>query len=139
MVVVSDEYENHPGFGLRVIWLIGIVCGSWVFGTDMRCELLVAPLFELRLHLLNGIAHKRPWRVEQPCAFGASPALKILAFDPYQFATHRPPRVLNSKGLKITDGEGPLSVGYPTLARIAYLNPWKLVSNSSRDSIPLAW
>jgi len=30
-----------------------------------------------------------------------------------------PPRGLNSKGLKSTDGEGPLSVGYPTLARIA--------------------
>src|SRR6202043_691341 len=27
--------------------------------------------------------------VERPCALGASPALKILSFDPHQFATHR--------------------------------------------------
>jgi hypothetical protein len=60
MVVVSDEHENHAGFGLRVIWLTGILCGSWVLGTDMRCELLVALLFEIRLHLVNGVANKRP-------------------------------------------------------------------------------
>jgi len=46
----------------------------------MRRELLVALLF---------VVHQRPERVERPCAFGASPALKILSFDPCQFATHR--------------------------------------------------
>jgi hypothetical protein len=37
-----------------------IFCGSRVFGTDMGCELFVAMLSELRLHLVNGFANKRP-------------------------------------------------------------------------------
>src|SRR6266436_679869 len=55
----------------------------------MRRELLVALLFVLHLHLFNGFANDRPCGVEHPCASGASPALKILSFDSYQFATHR--------------------------------------------------
>jgi hypothetical protein len=57
MVVVLDEHANHMAFGPRVIWLSGIFCGPRVLGTDMRCELLVALLSEVRLHLLDGIAN----------------------------------------------------------------------------------
>jgi hypothetical protein len=47
-------------FGPRVIWLTGIFCGSWVLGTDVRCELLIALLSEVRLHRVNGFADERP-------------------------------------------------------------------------------
>ena len=60
MVVALDQDENHTAFGSRVIWLRGIVCGSRVLRTDMRCELVVALLSEVRLHLVNGIASERP-------------------------------------------------------------------------------
>ena len=60
MVVALDEHENHTVFGPRVIWLTGIVCGSRVLGADMGCELLVALLSEVRLHLVNGLANERP-------------------------------------------------------------------------------
>jgi hypothetical protein len=55
----------------------------------MRCELLVPLLSEVRLHLVNGFANERPGGVEHPCAFRATPPLKIRSFGPYQFATHR--------------------------------------------------
>lgn len=55
----------------------------------MRCELLVAVLFELPLHLVDGFGTERPCGAEHPCAFAASPALKIRPFDPDQFATYR--------------------------------------------------
>lgn len=57
-----------------------------VIGADMRCELFVAPLFVVTLHLIERIPCGRTRRVELPCTFGASPAVKILSFDPYQFA-----------------------------------------------------
>jgi len=60
MVIASDEREHHMAFGPRVIWLMGIVCGSRVLGTDMRCELLISLLSEIRLHLVNGFASERP-------------------------------------------------------------------------------
>jgi hypothetical protein len=60
MVVVLDEHENHTAFGPRVIWLMGIFCGSGVLGTNMRCELLVALLPEVHFHLVNGFASERP-------------------------------------------------------------------------------
>ena len=88
MLVVSDEHESHAAFGPRVEWLMGIVCGSRVLGTDMRFELLIALLSELCLHLVNGFAGERPGRVEHPSTFAASPSLKILAFHPDQFAAH---------------------------------------------------
>jgi hypothetical protein len=55
----------------------------------MRFELLVALLFVVPLHIVNGFANERPQRAEHPFAFGASPAVKIVSLDPYQFATHR--------------------------------------------------
>jgi hypothetical protein len=73
----------------REIWLTAIFCGCRVRGTDMRGELLIALLLVVRLHLVNRAANDRPGRVEHPSAFGATPALKLLAFDPHQFATHR--------------------------------------------------
>jgi len=73
----------------QVIWLRGIFCGSRVLGTDMRFELHVALLFVVLLHIVNGFANERPQRPEHPFAFGATPALKIVSLDPYQFATHR--------------------------------------------------
>jgi len=39
--------------------LSGILCGPRMLGADVRCELLVALLSEIRLHLLNGIANDR--------------------------------------------------------------------------------
>jgi hypothetical protein len=60
-----------------------------VLGTDVGCELLIALPFVVRLHLVDGLSNDRPQWVERPRAFGANPAMKILRFDPYQFATHR--------------------------------------------------
>lgn len=60
MVVALDGHESLVVFGPRVIWLAGIFCHSRVLGTNMRCELLVASLSEVRLHLLNGFAGERP-------------------------------------------------------------------------------
>jgi hypothetical protein len=39
---------------------MGIFYGPRVIGTDMRSELLVSFLTELRLHLFNGMANQRP-------------------------------------------------------------------------------
>jgi hypothetical protein len=87
--VALREHENHAEFSPRVVWLAGIVRGSRVLGADMRRELLIAPPFIVHLHLVNRFANGRPGRVEHPGALAASPALKILPFDPYQFAAHR--------------------------------------------------
>ncbi len=55
---------------------------------NMGCEFLVALAFVVRFHLVDGFTDERPKRLEGPGALGASPALKILAFDPDKFATH---------------------------------------------------
>lgn len=59
MLVALDEHENHPAFGARMIWLMGVFCDTRVLGTDMRDELLVAFLSKLRLHLVNSFTNKR--------------------------------------------------------------------------------
>jgi hypothetical protein len=69
--------------------LTGILCGSRALRADVRCEFLVELLFVMNLHLVNRFANGWTQRIKHPCAFGASPALKILSFGPYQFATHR--------------------------------------------------
>jgi len=152
-----------------VIWLTGIFCGSRVLGTDMRFELLVALLLVVLLHFIERSTGDCSRRLEHPRAFGANPALKILSFDPYQFAAHRSHMThleilvrfillkrwcssglrrdydaknrsfrcserasaqvtafgtrirteLNTQGLNSSDRKRLLSVGYPTLARIA--------------------
>jgi hypothetical protein len=52
-LVALHEHENHKSSSPRLIWLTGICFGSWMPGTDMRCELLVALLLEVHLHLVN--------------------------------------------------------------------------------------
>jgi hypothetical protein len=59
-VVALDEQESLAVFGPRVIWLTGNFCRSWVLGTNMRCELLVALPCEVRLHLVDGLADEGP-------------------------------------------------------------------------------
>jgi hypothetical protein len=87
--VALPQHENCTALRPRVIWLTGLFCDSRVLGTDVSSELLVALLCIVHFHLVNGLANERPQRVEHPCAFGASPALKSLPFGPYQFATRR--------------------------------------------------
>jgi hypothetical protein len=63
--------------------------GFRVLGTDVSSELLVALLFVMSLHVLNGFANKWPLWIKHPGALGASPALKARSFGPYQFAMQR--------------------------------------------------
>jgi hypothetical protein len=68
-----------------------------MLGTDMRSELFVALQFEVHLQFVNRFTVERPYRYKLPRAFGASPALKILSFDPFHPASlrlHGTPRVL---------------------------------------------
>jgi len=60
----------------------------------MGNELFVALALIMHLHVVNGFSSDRSQRVKYPSAFRASPALEILAFGPYQFATHRGHRTL---------------------------------------------
>jgi hypothetical protein len=55
----------------------------------MRFELLVALLLVVLLHFIERSARDCSRKLEHPRAFGANPVLKILSFDPYQFAAHR--------------------------------------------------
>ena len=78
-------------YAARDLFLAGemkLLCRSrgGVRGADMRRELLVAPLFVVKLHLLQRLPNGWTRRVELPGAFGASPAVKILSLDPYQLA-----------------------------------------------------
>jgi hypothetical protein len=59
-----------------------------MFGADMRYEFFVALLFVVHLHLVNGFTDERAYRLKCPGTLGASPALKILAFDPDKFSLH---------------------------------------------------
>jgi hypothetical protein len=45
---------------VRTFWLTGILCGSRVFGANMRCEFVVALVFVVRLHLVDGFTDERP-------------------------------------------------------------------------------
>jgi hypothetical protein len=71
-----------------VIWLTEILCWPRMFGADMRYEFFVALLFVVHLHLVNGFTDERAYRLKCPGTLGASPALKILAFDPDKFSLH---------------------------------------------------
>src|SRR5580698_1431891 len=77
------------GFVPQAIWLTRIFRESRIVRTDVGSELLVALVFIVQLHVCNGFVNHWPQRLECPRTLGASPALKSLAFDPYQFATHR--------------------------------------------------
>jgi len=78
-------------FEARPAGTIELLCCLWgdVFGADMRCELLVAPLFVVTFHLLERLPYGRTRRVELPRAFRAAPAMKILSFDPDQSTAPR--------------------------------------------------
>src|ERR1700688_4553096 len=65
------------------------VLDSRVFSADMRCELLVAPLFVVLSHLVDRAADGQPCHLKHPYAFRPPPAPKILSLEPYQFAAHR--------------------------------------------------
>jgi hypothetical protein len=54
----------------------------------MGCKIFIAPLLVVLLHFIERFAGGCSRRIEHPSAFGATPALKTLFFDPYQFALH---------------------------------------------------
>jgi hypothetical protein len=74
--------------GVQAIRLAWISCGSRLARANMRSELLVALPLVILLHFIERVAGWWPRRIEHPCAFGATPALKTLFFDPYHFAAH---------------------------------------------------
>src|ERR1700730_1733247 len=85
----DEKAKAGPSWGkYRLNELTFGVLDSRVLGADMRCELLVALLFVLTSHFVYRVADGRPCHVENPCAFRATPAPKILSFDPYQFTAY---------------------------------------------------
>jgi hypothetical protein len=54
----------------------------------MGCKIFIAPPLVVLLHFIERFAAGCSRRIEHPCAFGATPALKTLFFDPYQVALH---------------------------------------------------
>jgi hypothetical protein len=75
-VVKYPELSNHFVLGFRV------------FSANMGCKIFIAPPLVVLLHFIERFAGGRPRRVEHPSAFGATPALKTLFFDPCEFALH---------------------------------------------------
>jgi hypothetical protein len=51
----------------------------------MRCKLFVALQLEDLLHFTERIANEYIRRPEYPGTFGATPTLKMVMFDPYEF------------------------------------------------------
>ena len=64
------------------------VLRSKVFSTNMGCKIFIAPPLVVLLHFIERFADGSSRRIEQPCAFGATPALETVSFDPCQFALH---------------------------------------------------
>jgi hypothetical protein len=62
--------------------------GPWVFSTGMDCKFFIAQALENLLHFVERIARRWPRRLEHPCTFGATAALKVRLFNPYQLAEH---------------------------------------------------
>jgi hypothetical protein len=54
----------------------------------MGCKIFTAPPLVVLFHFIERIADGCSRRIEHPSAFGATPALKTLIFDPNQFALH---------------------------------------------------
>ena len=54
----------------------------------MRCKLPVALPLVILLHIIYRAAGEHTQRVELPCAFGTSPTLEALCFNPHHFSTH---------------------------------------------------
>ena len=59
-----------------------------MFSANMGCKIFIAPPLVVLLHFIERFAGGCSRRIEHPSAFGATPALKTLIFDPYQFALH---------------------------------------------------
>jgi len=53
-------------------------------------KIFIASPLEVHFHFIERFASGESHRTEHPCAFGASPARKMLFIDPYQFAAHGP-------------------------------------------------
>ena len=62
-----------------------------VFSANMVCKFFVALVLVVLLHFVERFAGGWSRRIEYPFTFGATPALKTLFIDPYQYAAHRPP------------------------------------------------
>ena len=60
----------------------------WVPGAQMRCKLPVALPLVVLLHIIYRAAGGHTQRVELPCAFGTSPTLEALCFNPHHLSTH---------------------------------------------------
>jgi hypothetical protein len=56
----------------------------------MGCKIFTAPPLVVLFHLIERFAGGCSRRIEHPSAFGATPALKSLIFDPNQSALHGP-------------------------------------------------
>jgi hypothetical protein len=54
----------------------------------MVCKIFTAPPLEVLFHFIERFAGGCSRRIEHPSAFGTTPALKTLIFDPNQFALH---------------------------------------------------
>jgi hypothetical protein len=74
-------------FGSRWLdYLAFCPLSSRVFSANMGGKSFVALPLVITLHFRERVASGRPLRIEHPCAFGATAALKIRLFDPYQRA-----------------------------------------------------
>ncbi len=71
-------------------YLIFRVFGFGVFSANMGRKFLIALLLVVLNHVIERFARGQSQRIEHPCAFGATPAPKMLFTDPCQFAAHRP-------------------------------------------------
>ena len=60
----------------------------WVPGAQMRCKLPVALPLVVLLHFIYRAAGGHTRRLELPCAFGTSPTLEALCFNPHHLSTH---------------------------------------------------
>jgi hypothetical protein len=64
------------------------VLGSKMLSANMGRKIFIAPPLVVLLHFIERLADGCSRRIEHPSAFGATPALKTLFFDPSQFALH---------------------------------------------------
>jgi hypothetical protein len=86
------SWHRFPG-GIRLNWrrldyLTFFVLGFRVFSANMGCKIFIAPPLVVLHHFIERIASGCSRGIEHPRAFGTTPALKTLFFDPYQFAPH---------------------------------------------------
>jgi hypothetical protein len=73
-------------------------------GTDMGCELPFALPLVVLLHFIERFANRCSRRIEDPCAFGATPTTKTLFADPHEFAAHGLPSSPRSGYASVKEG-----------------------------------